>query len=195
MIGENRQLVTNEPVEVGDFKKITDHFRGIHRIYPNSVKENRRMSACNRLDLQTLGSQLVMPKNLADHCMALKVYVGVIWLLYLNRTLTILDWCVLWWGSKNVEHPSNILEREGFTWEDLCNIQLRNQQTCIYDNHNWMRGRLIQVFCWCAIIYFLVQHKFCPINLSGTRSWRAWPPVTLTYLTHTCFRHYTKHLI
>ena len=31
------------------------------------MKENRRMSICNRLDLQTLGSQLVMPKNLLDH--------------------------------------------------------------------------------------------------------------------------------
>ena len=26
------------------------------------------MSTCNRLDLQTLGSQPVMPKNLPDHC-------------------------------------------------------------------------------------------------------------------------------
>jgi hypothetical protein len=26
------------------------------------------MSTCNRLDLQTLGSQPVMPKNPADHC-------------------------------------------------------------------------------------------------------------------------------
>ena len=29
------------------------------------------MSTCNRLDLQTLGSQLIMPKNLPDHCMGL----------------------------------------------------------------------------------------------------------------------------
>ena len=50
MIGENRQLVTNEPVdfekkpvEVEDFRKITDHFRGIYRIYPNLMKENQRM--------------------------------------------------------------------------------------------------------------------------------------------------------
>ena len=35
-------------------------------IYPNLIKENRRMSTCNRLDLQTLGSQPVMPKNLPD---------------------------------------------------------------------------------------------------------------------------------
>ena len=40
MIRENRQLVTNEPVEfekqpveVQDFRRITDHFRGIHGIY------------------------------------------------------------------------------------------------------------------------------------------------------------------
>ena len=31
------------------------------------IKENQRMSTCNRLDLQTLGSQQVMPKNLPDH--------------------------------------------------------------------------------------------------------------------------------
>ena len=28
------------------------------------MKENRRTSTCNPLDLQTLGSQLVVPKNL-----------------------------------------------------------------------------------------------------------------------------------
>ena len=68
MIGENRQLVTNEPVEVQVWRKITYHFRIIYRIYPNLMKENWRMSTCNRLDLRTLGSQLViMPKNLCDH--------------------------------------------------------------------------------------------------------------------------------
>ena len=50
MTGENRQLVTDEPVEfekkpveVQDCRKITDHFRGIYRIYPNLTKENWRM--------------------------------------------------------------------------------------------------------------------------------------------------------
>ena len=33
---------------------------------PISIKENRRMSTWNRLDLQTLGSQLIMPKKLPD---------------------------------------------------------------------------------------------------------------------------------
>ena len=55
------------PVEVQGCRKITDHFRGICRIYPNLVKENRRVSTCNRLDLQTQGSQPVMPENLPDH--------------------------------------------------------------------------------------------------------------------------------
>jgi hypothetical protein len=74
MIGENRQLVTNapvefekQPVEIQDCRKINDHFRGIYRIYPNLIKGNRRMSTCNRLDLQTLGSPPIMPKNLPDH--------------------------------------------------------------------------------------------------------------------------------
>ena len=51
MIGENRQLGTNEPVEVQDRRKITDHLRGIYRIYPNLMKENRGMSTCNRVGL------------------------------------------------------------------------------------------------------------------------------------------------
>ena len=75
MIGENRQLLTNEPVEVEkqpvevqDCRKITDNFKRIYRTYPNLIEEKRRMSTCNRLDLQTLGSQPVMPKNLPDHC-------------------------------------------------------------------------------------------------------------------------------
>ena len=57
MIGENWQLVTNElvefeklPVEIQDSMKITDHFRGIYKIYPSLRKENRRMSTCNQLD-------------------------------------------------------------------------------------------------------------------------------------------------
>ena len=43
-----------KPVEVQDGRKFTDHFRGICRISPNLIKENRRTSTCNRLDLQTL---------------------------------------------------------------------------------------------------------------------------------------------
>jgi hypothetical protein len=42
MIRENRQLVTDEPVEVQDCRRNTNHFGGIcRRIYPNFIKENR----------------------------------------------------------------------------------------------------------------------------------------------------------
>ena len=51
-------------VEIQDCRKITNHYRGIYRIYPNLIKENWRMSTCNWSDLQTLGSQLIMPKTL-----------------------------------------------------------------------------------------------------------------------------------
>ena len=58
-----RSYDRGEPVEVQNCRKITDHFRGISRTFPNLIKENRRMSKSNRLDLQTLGSQPVMPKK------------------------------------------------------------------------------------------------------------------------------------
>ena len=36
---ENRPLVTDEPVEVQDFTKTTDNFRGIYGIYLNLIKK------------------------------------------------------------------------------------------------------------------------------------------------------------
>ena len=75
MIRENQQFVANEPVECEDlslevqtYKKITNKIEGNYRIYPNLIKGNWRMSTCDRLDLQTLGSQPDMFKNLPDHC-------------------------------------------------------------------------------------------------------------------------------
>jgi hypothetical protein len=57
-IGENRQLVTNEPVEfekepveVHNCRTIANPFRRMYRIYPNFIKENRRRSACNSVGL------------------------------------------------------------------------------------------------------------------------------------------------
>ena len=54
--------------------KITDHFWGIYGICPNLTKEIRRLSTCHWLDLQTLGSQPITPKNLPDHCVREDVY-------------------------------------------------------------------------------------------------------------------------
>ena len=67
MIAENQQLVTNEPVDIQDCRKVTDHFREIYGIYSNLIKETWRMSTCNRWEVQTLGSQPIMRKNLPDH--------------------------------------------------------------------------------------------------------------------------------
>ena len=88
MIGKKRQLATidpvefeKQPVEVQDCRKFIDHFRGICRIYPNLNKENRKMSTWNRLDLQTLESQPVMPNNLPDHwynAPKIKCYIQVL---------------------------------------------------------------------------------------------------------------------
>ena len=59
---ENRHIVADEPVEfekwpveVQDFRKFTDHFRGIYRIYIKVLKKTRKMSTCNRLDSNTFG--------------------------------------------------------------------------------------------------------------------------------------------
>ena len=52
MIGTNNRLKLET-----DFKKITDRFRGIYeRIYLKRMKQNRKMSTCNRLDSESLGS-------------------------------------------------------------------------------------------------------------------------------------------
>ena len=59
---ENWPPVTDEPVEfdksppgeVQDIRKIADHFRGIYRIHLKISKKNRKLSTCNRLDLETL---------------------------------------------------------------------------------------------------------------------------------------------
>ena len=59
---ENRLLLINEQVEfekqaveVQDYRKITDPFRGIFRIYHKLIQKNRKTTTCNRLDMETLG--------------------------------------------------------------------------------------------------------------------------------------------
>ena len=46
-------LVTDELVEVHDFRKITDFFRGIYGIHFEFIKEIRKITTCNWLDLET----------------------------------------------------------------------------------------------------------------------------------------------
>ena len=42
------------------------------------IKKNRKMSTCDQLDMETLGSRSVMPKNLPRHC----IWYQIIWLFY-----------------------------------------------------------------------------------------------------------------
>jgi hypothetical protein len=44
------------------------HRKGNYGIYPNSLKRNQEIQHCNRVDLGTLGSRPIMPKNLPRHC-------------------------------------------------------------------------------------------------------------------------------
>ena len=62
MSRENMRLVAHALVEVQDFGKFTAHFRGKYRIYLDLLKKIQKMSTCNQLDLETLGSSLVMLK-------------------------------------------------------------------------------------------------------------------------------------
>ena len=70
MTGDNRQLVkkwTSWVWEITSWSwRLHANYRSfskIYRIHPNLIKENRRMWTCNWLDLETLGSWLVMPKT------------------------------------------------------------------------------------------------------------------------------------
>ena len=63
---ENPLLVTDQPVEVQDSRKFTHHFRGIYKIYTNLTKKNCKMSTYNKLDLESLGSRIIIVNNLAD---------------------------------------------------------------------------------------------------------------------------------
>ena len=55
MNGENGLQVTNEPIEVQDFRKIIDHLRGVYGIYLKLIQKNQKITTCNHLDLKSLG--------------------------------------------------------------------------------------------------------------------------------------------
>ena len=55
MNGENGLQVTNEPIEVQNFRKIIDHLRGVYGIYLKLIQKNQKITTCNHLDLKSLG--------------------------------------------------------------------------------------------------------------------------------------------
>ena len=44
----------NNQLEVQDSIRITHHYRGIYETYLKLVKKNRKITTCNRLDLETI---------------------------------------------------------------------------------------------------------------------------------------------
>lgn len=73
---ENRSLLvaTNEPagfeeypVQIQDFRKISNQFRVIYRIFFDLIKWFIKTSTCNRLISETLGSRPIMFQNLPGH--------------------------------------------------------------------------------------------------------------------------------
>ena len=42
MNGENQQLLTNEPVEVQDYMKFTERFRGVYGMYFGLIKNKQK---------------------------------------------------------------------------------------------------------------------------------------------------------
>ena len=54
------------PVEVQDFKRIIDNFRGIYKIYLKLINK-KKLTTCNRLNLESLGFGPIMLKHLPGH--------------------------------------------------------------------------------------------------------------------------------
>ena len=77
MNGENRPLVIDQPPSLRNnqlkfktLRKSHHHFRGIEtsrRKHLKFIERNWKMSTHNQLHLETLGSRLIMPKNLHVH--------------------------------------------------------------------------------------------------------------------------------
>ena len=80
----NRLSLRNNRLKFKTAGNLPINLEEFYRIYPNLIKESWTMSTCNRLDLQTLGSQMVMPKNLPDHCFTHKIESP--WPLHFNHS-------------------------------------------------------------------------------------------------------------
>lgn len=59
--GEHRLLVANEPFQVQDFKKITDHLEEYVE-YTHFNRRHQKISTCNGFDLETLGFLPIISK-------------------------------------------------------------------------------------------------------------------------------------
>ena len=75
MNGENRPLVTSYRLNLtnNQVKKLTDHFRRIHRMYLKLIKKSWKITTCTWLGLETLEFDGSCPKISLDS--------GIIWLV------------------------------------------------------------------------------------------------------------------
>jgi hypothetical protein len=81
----NRLSLRNNRVKfttAGNLPILLEEFIGI---YPNLIKANRRLSTCNRLDLQTLGSQPIMYAQTSPRSLALVALNGENWPRFMYR--------------------------------------------------------------------------------------------------------------
>ena len=108
MNGESRLLVTDEPVEfekqlveVEDFRKITNDFRAVYGIYLKWMKETRKITTCDRLDLEMLGFRPIKAKNLPEHCCRCTFKASFLFLdlSYHSQGFVVLDY--MWFGKQS----------------------------------------------------------------------------------------------
>ena len=59
-----QSLKNNLLIEVPDFSHNTNPYREIYSVYLSLMKETRKTSTRKQLELETLGSRLIVPKNL-----------------------------------------------------------------------------------------------------------------------------------
>ena len=64
LFGRGRGGGVHPKLQIQDFGRIINHFRWIYIIYLKWIKQNVKMSICNQLDLETLGSGPIFSKNL-----------------------------------------------------------------------------------------------------------------------------------
>lgn len=89
MTGEIRLLFTDGPVELEKWPAHIEHFeqiahlcRRIYRIYRTLMNVDRGRSLCNRLDLASFESELILPKDNSCLDLDLTCFLGWIGLQY-----------------------------------------------------------------------------------------------------------------
>ena len=123
------------------------------------------MSTCNQLDLQTLGSQPVMPKNLPDHWHTLLEFVCLVYMLG------------IWWHSLSHEMSCKACK--------LMNVKVELQKNS--------RPLFIFPFWFSQFSHFLdqswIQQKTETNWALASQAWHMWTCQLLKFATS--YKHFT----